>query len=817
MIAQVILISQRHIIDRTFDYIVPKEMEPQITVGVRVLVPFGMYNNTVEGLVADTSKSSEFMRLKRINSVIDRVPVCSEEILELCKWMQRKYLCTFYSAFKLVIPPKMKIVVHEWLKLNDDFDYSSNSLTSLQKEITENILKNGGIMEYSHLCEVQKGKNLRRSVNALIEKGLLIASEELDESVKELTVRIPKLTIPREEAYRLADEMYSKRAHVQANMLLCLADSEKLTTAELISITDGNYNALSRLVELGYAEIYSERKIREVYSTDNYVKTEEYTPTAEQKPIIEHINKLMENGSREEILIRGVTGSGKTEVFLQTIKKCIELKKRAIMLVPEIALTPQMVERFVSRFGDKVAVIHSGLSYGERFDQWSKIRNNQVDVVVGARSAIFAPLENIGLIIMDEEHENSYKSEISPRYHAREVAAYRAKCNNASLILASATPSVDSYYHAENGDYKLFEMDKRYNNNSLPDVKIVDMRSELFDYHNFSPISNRLQFEISKNLEKGEKTILFLNRRGFNTFVSCRECGYVAECKNCSIPLTYHKYTDKLVCHYCGYTANNLTLCPECGSKHVKFFGTGTQKIEDELKKLFPTARILRMDRDTTSIKGSHENILNEFKNDGADILLGTQMVTKGLDFSAVTLVGVLAADSSLGVDDFRANEKTFSLLTQVCGRAGRGELPGRAIIQTYQPKNSTIELAKTQNYIEFYKNEINFRKRLNYPPFCDIISIMVQGESESDVKDEISQIHSFIKKSSHGDVNVIKLMPPLPAPISRIKGNYRYRTIIKAKNADLMLGTLKSVNDTHNKKNGRTTLIIDVNPANMN
>ena len=816
MVAQIVLISQRHIIDRSFDYLIPKEMEPFISPGVRVLVPFGLYNNTVEGLVVGVTKSSEFLHLKRINSVIDSRPVCSPEILNLCVWMQRKYLCSFYSAFKLVIPPKMKIIVQEWLRLNTETS-PSKDITPQQRKIIDIVSENDGIIEYNHLCEICGNKNLRRSVNALIDKNILSASEKLDESVKELTVRIPKLTISQDEAYTAADELYKKRANVQANMLLCLADSEKLTTSELIGMSEGNYNSLARLVELGYVEIHSERKIREVYNPDYFVSTKEYTPTPEQKPIIEHINSIMEAGKPEKILIRGVTGSGKTEVFLQTIKKCIELKRRAIMLVPEIALTPQMVERFVSRFGEKVAVIHSGLSYGERFDQWTKIHNNQVDVVVGARSAIFAPLENIGLIIIDEEHENSYKSEIAPRYHARDVAKFRAKYNNASLILASATPSVDSYYRAETGEYRLFEMNKRYNNNSLPDVRIVDMRSELFEYHNFSPISNRLKFEIEKNLERGEQTILFLNRRGYNTFVSCRKCGYVAECKNCSIPLTYHKYADNLVCHYCGYTMNNLTVCPECGSKHVKFFGTGTQKIEDELKKLFPSARILRMDRDTTSTKGSHENILKSFKNNQADILLGTQMVTKGLDFASVTLVGVLAADSSLGVDDFRANEKTFSLLTQVCGRAGRGDLPGRAIIQTYQPKNSTIEFAKTQNYIEFYKNEINFRKRLNYPPFCDIISITVQGENETEVKAELEQIHSFIKNSAASDKNIMKLTSPIPSPIAKIKGNFRYRILIKAKNADLLLGTLKSINDEHNQKNIRTNLIIDVNPVNMN
>ncbi len=815
MIAQIVLISRRHVIDRSFDYKVPKEMEPYISVGIRVLVPFGLYNNSVEGLVVGTAEESEVGVLKSISSVVDPRPVCSREILNLCVWMTRKYLCTFYSAFKLVVPPKMKIVIHEWLKLTPAAQSENLSLTKAQSEVIDTIRENGGIIEYSDLCSALSLKSPRRSVSALTEKGLIESSETLDESIKELTVRVPKLTIQPDEAYAIADELYKKRAHVQADMLLCLADSEKLTTAELIAMSNGNYGSLARLTELGYVEIETERKIREPYNEEDYAKSDGYEPTAEQRPIIDYVNNLIENGNREEILIRGVTGSGKTEVFLQTIRKCIMSGKRAIMLVPEIALTPQMVERFVSRFGKKVAVMHSGLSYGERFDQWSKIRNNEVDVVVGARSAIFAPLENIGLIIMDEEHESSYKSEISPRYHAREVARFRAKYCGATLIMASATPSVDSYHRALNNEYTLFEMNNRYNNNSLPEVQVVDMRSEIFDYHNMSPISNRLQFEIRKNIERGEKTILFLNRRGYNTFVSCRECGYVAECKECSIPLTYHKFTNKLTCHYCGYTRDNLTVCPECGSKHVKFFGTGTQKIEDELKALFPTAGILRMDKDTTYTKGSHEQILNSFKGGDADILLGTQMVTKGLDFGSVTLVGVLAADASLGADDFRANEKTFSLLTQVCGRAGRGDLPGRAIIQTYQPKNSIIEFAKSQNYLEFFKNEIKFRKRLNYPPFCDIISILVQGEKEQLVKDKITGIHAYLKKACGHNKNYISLSPPLPAPIIKIKNNYRYRILIKALNADRALHILKKLNDEHS--GGRTTLIIDVNPVNMN
>lgn len=814
MIAEVALISSRHIIDRFFDYAVPEELEAEISKGARVVVPFGIYNNPVEALVINLRESSDRSDLKFVKQIVGEGPVCTGEIINLCLWMRREYVCSFYSAFKLVVPPGMKLIIKQWISLTEKA--KTEKLSDFQKRIANAITQNGGLIEYEHLAEVIDSNALRRTLTALESKGIVKISDKADESVKELTVRCARLAVPIDEAYMAADFFKENRAKVRSNILFTLADIGDMTTSELISLSGGNYTALSALADKGYIELYTVKKTREVYDPEKYAAAKEYEPTAEQKPIIEYVDTLLESGRHEKILIRGVTGSGKTEVFLQTIRHCLELKKRAIMLVPEISLTPQMVERFVSRFGSRVAVIHSGLSYGERFDQWNKIRNGEVDVVVGARSAIFAPLSDIGIIILDEEHENSYKSEISPRYHARDVAAFRAEQNNAPLILASATPSVDSYHKAyETGEYKLFEMNERYNKNPLPKVRIVDMRSEIFEYHNMSPISGRLESEIRNNLEKHEKTILFLNRRGFNTFVSCRECGHVMECENCSIPLTYHKFSDTLECHYCGYKRNNVTVCPECGSKYVKFFGTGTQRIEEELKRLFPEAQILRMDRDTTTRKGSHERILSEFKDGPADILLGTQMVTKGLDFSEVTLVGVLAADSSLGIDDFRANERTFSLLTQVCGRAGRGDVPGRAIIQTYQPRNSTIGFAKEHDYEGFYKNEIIFRKRLIYPPFCDIINILASGADDEKVRAYISLIHSYIKANAPEE-NIISLSDPMPAPIAKIKGSYRHRLFLKVKAIDGIIETLHGINEIYGRDN-HITLVIDINPVNMN
>ncbi len=630
------------------------------------------------------------------------------------------------------------------------------------------------------------------------------------------TVRYANLSLDREVAFEIKDKLRNSGAVARARILEALIMADNIPLSKLVKESGSSYDAVRALEKLGYIQIETEKVERVAYVEGRYEKTTAYTPTEEQKVVIEKLNKAIDLGKYKKFLLRGVTGSGKTEVFLQAIDKVMEHGKNAIMLVPEISLTPQMVQRFVGRFGNKVAVIHSALSVGERFDQWNKIKRGEVRVVVGARSAIFAPLQNVGIIILDEEHENSYKSETSPRYHAIDVAKKIAEDKNAVLLLASATPSVSEYYAAKNGEYDLLEMKKRYNDGSLPLVNIVDMRSELFQYKNNSPISMKLQSEIKQNLENGEKTILFLNRRGFSTFVSCRECGEVINCPDCSIALTYHKRRETLSCHYCGYTIPNVSECPSCGSKHVKYFGTGTQKIEEELKRLFPSAGILRMDADTTSQKGGHEKILDEFKKEGMDILLGTQMVTKGLDFHEVTLVGVLAADTALAVDDFRANERSFSLFTQVCGRAGRGEKSGRAIIQTYQPFNATINYAKSHDYEAFYENEILQRKRLNYPPFCDIICIMVTGEDENEVKASAEAVGSEIKKSDYFKKEIFEMLGPGPAPIEKIKNSYRYRILLKCKSEETVHSLLGVIYESHERIRKKTFLSIDINPINM-
>ena len=486
-----------------------------------------------------------------------------------------------------------------------------------------------------------------------------------------------------------------------------------------------------------------------------------------------------------------------------------------MVLVPEISLTPQMVDRFIARFGkEKIAVLHSKLSLGERYDAWNKIAGGKVNIVIGARSAIFAPIKNLGLIIIDEEHDSSYQSEMTPKYNAKEIANILAKENSCPLILGSATPDINSFYKAKNKDLELLELTKRANDSHLPKVDIIDLREEL-SKGNHSMLSTKLQEEIQNNLDKKEQTILFLNRRGYSTFIMCRDCGYTVKCKNCNITMTYHLKQNRLKCHYCGYEENPVTTCPECQSLNIRYFGTGTQKLEQEVQKIFPNATTIRMDVDTVNKKNSHEEILNKFKDENIDILIGTQMVVKGHHFPNVTLVGVIAADSSLNIEDFRANERTFQILTQVAGRAGRENLDGKVIIQTYNPDSLPIEQAKTQDYKEFYEVEIGIRKQLKYPPFCDIIVIGFSGNKEQDVIKQAKKVHKYLKERIISEKIGVLLYSPVPAPIDKIKNKYRYRMIIKCLYNEQISELLQdAIKENECKKEIRQ--IIEINPSNM-
>ena len=628
------------------------------------------------------------------------------------------------------------------------------------------------------------------------------------------------VTIIDEEVVESDIEENKFKSAKQVRILKFLLDNGETNLADLLLFTDTTRDAVKALEKKNYITIEKKHVERNPFFHKVERQSKKLEFTEEQQNAYNEISDKMDKNKYEEYLIYGVTGSGKTEIYLQLIEKALNNNKTSIMLVPEISLTPQTVDRFIARFGEEnIAVLHSKLSIGERFDQWNKIKSGQAKIVIGARSAIFAPVQNLGIIIIDEEHDSSYKSESTPRYNAKDVARYLCYESNIPLVLGSATPDTGSLYRTMKKQSVLLRLNKRANNAKLPEIEVVDLREEL-SKKNKSMLSEKLQESIKENLENKKQTILFLNRRGFSTFVMCRDCGYTAKCKNCDITLTYHKSTNKLKCHYCGYETKVITKCPECGSENIRYFGTGTQKLESEINTLFPEAKTIRMDVDTVTKKNSHEKILTDFKENKADILIGTQMVVKGHHFPNVTLVGVIAADGSLNMNDYRANEITFQILTQVAGRAGRGEDAGKVIIQTYNPDNFTIECVKQQNDEMFYNTEMRLRKQLKYPPFCDIIVIGVSSKDEQITMKVAQSLHKYLKDRVENENIGIMLYKALPAPIDKIKNKYRWRILIKCKFGediiDLMNNTMEKAQTIKYCKNGDANISIDVNPTNM-
>ena len=691
--------------------------------------------------------------------------------------------------------------------LKENTQYKVKDIAKIQEgiKLTEENIDLAKLMARRYFC------NISDCIKLMLPPGTL--NKNIDSRVKDKTLNFVYLKKDIEE---IEEDIENKiiKSEKQKRVLNFLIQNEGIQTTELEIITDTTNAVLKALEKKEYIEIIEEKIERNPFLNKDIKPTKKLKLTEEQQNAFNKIDETINNNENKEFLLYGVTGSGKTEIYLQLIEKIIQKNKTAIVLVPEISLTPQMVERFIARFGqEKIAVLHSKLSIGERYDQWNKIKNGECKIVIGARSAIFAPIQNLGLIIIDEEHDSSYKSETNPRYNAKELAGYMAKKNNIPLVLGSATPDISTYYKAENNKIEMLKLTKRANESNLPKVDVIDLREELAN-GNRSILSRKLYEEIEKNLKDKKQTILFLNRRGYSTFVMCRDCGYTVKCKNCNITMTYHIKTNKLKCHYCGHEEKNLTECPECHSKNIKYFGTGTQRLEEDINKIFPEATTIRMDIDTVTRKNSHEEILNKFKNDNIDILIGTQMVVKGHHFPNVTLVGVIAADSSLYIEDYRANERTFQILTQVAGRAGREKLPGRVIIQTYNPDNFAIECSKKQNYDEFYETEIELRKQLKYPPFCDIISIGLTDTDNNKIKNVSEKLYNNISRTIKNEKMDFNIYKPLPCPIDKIKNKYRWRIILKGKLNNKIIDIInKSIEQVNSKT---TRIIVDTNPTNL-
>ena len=745
MIAEIIIDSSVKNLNRMFDYNIPKNMENNISIGSRVLVPFGRSKKLEEGFVTNIKESTDY-EVKDI-AKIEEQSLTTEKIV-LSKWMAKRYFSNISECMKLMLKP---------------------------------------------------GTTTKNFANRTKDKTALFVS----------------LNMPKEEVKEYINNKKVK-SEKQIAILNYVMQMDSVMQAELIEKTNTSRAIIKTLEKNGFLKIETKKVVRNPLNDKRINRTKNLQFTEEQQLAYSEVEKSIEKNEYKKFLLYGVTGSGKTEIYLQLIEKIVEQGKSAIMLVPEISLTPQMINRFIERFGKEIiSVLHSKLSVGERHDSWERIETGEARIVIGARSAIFAPVQNLGIIIIDEEHDSSYKSEMSPRYNAKEVATEIARYSKIPLLLGSATPDIKTFYEAQNGKIELLRLTKRANKSNLPNVQIVDLRQELAN-GNRTMISFKLHKLIEENLKNKKQTILFLNRRGFSTFIMCRDCGYVAKCKNCNISLTYHKKEGKLKCHYCGYEEPLITICPNCGSKKIRHFGSGTQKLELEINKMFPKASTIRMDIDTVTKKNSHEEILRKFNEEKIDILIGTQMIVKGHHFPDVTLVGVVSADGSLNIDDYRASERTFDLLVQVAGRAGREHLPGNVIIQTYNPDNYSVQYAKKQNYEEFYNVEIKLRKQLRYPPFCDIIMFGISGEQEEIVSKTANELFTNLDKKIKEENISANLLKPLPAPIDRIKNRFRWRIIMKTNISDKLIEIINECLYDKELLKNNARVIADINPTNM-
>lgn len=771
-IASIIVNNTSKEVDRAFDYLIPEYMDNLIKVGMRVVVPFGGGNKYIEGYILNIKRESEYdvKRLKSISDLIDDTIYFDDEMQRLALFLRSRYLCTFSEAYRMIMPSGVNVKENLYIRLRNNAHNISKELEAKHKNLLNFM---DGSFEYKKFRSDSKSGVTRAMLYAGAGDGILDIKRQMEQSVNKKTVEI-YVVKNIEKAYDFIAESNKKYRRQIEVLSEIIHNKDFLSLGELCKKYECSSSVIKGLEMKGLLK----REVLEVYRNPSSRSYEygrvELTP--DQKNAISCIFKNYRNG-KTVTLIHGVTGCGKTEIYLNLVQRIIKEGHGAIIMVPEISLTPQTLERFKGRFGDVVAILHSRLSEGERYDEWRRIKNGEVQVVVGARSAVFAPVKNLKLIVMDEEHEYSYKSEVTPKYQTREVAEFRARENKGILILGSATPSMDSYYKALSGDYGLVEINKRINSCKLPEVKIINMCRELMD-GNKSIFSVELYNSLKRNLEKGEQSILFLNRRGHSTFISCRSCGYVSKCKNCDVSLTYHINSSKLLCHYCGFEYEIPEVCPKCGSKYIRYFGSGTEKIEMEIKNRFPSARVLRMDLDTTRKKGEHERIYNDFKEHRSDILIGTQMISKGMDFKGVTLVGIIAADTTLNFPDFRAAERTFQLLTQVSGRAGRGSQAGRVIVQTYDPEHYSIQLASRHDYIGFYKKEIELRKILKNPPFSDILYIVLTSESEELLINTCMKLG--VEMQNIIDVKRVEMLGPTPCSISKIKKNYRWHIMLK-------------------------------------
>ncbi len=816
-------------VNKLFTYIVPDELKYDVAVGKRVIVPFGKQELT--GIIVEISTQSGWHKLKEIKDVLDPRPIFSDEMLKLTKWIADYYFASWGEVLKTAMPVGTILESKRIVKLirypEQDILARMEKSSPKRAEVLKFLIEKNSPISIKSLKSKFKFKNIYSILNSLEALGYTEIEKYLPEQkAKTKFEKFISISKPYSNNIKKLTSVISeleKSAPRQVDVLLYLIDAIKkgrneILLSEILKTTGASSQTIKKLQEKGLVEIFEKEKIRKFdYEFEEPDKIIE--PNEHQREALKEIKRSIENEEFKTFLLYGVTGSGKTLIYIESIKEVIKLGKTAIVLVPEISLTPQIVNRFKKSFGGIVGVLHSKMSVGERYDSWRMIRDGIYKIVIGPRSAIFAPLEKIGLIVVDEEQESSYKqSDTSPRYNARDVAIMRANINNAVVILGSATPSLESYYNAKIGKYQLLTLPKRVDNAKMPKIRIVDMLKERKE-NNKTSLSTLLRREIEKRLTTNEGIIIFQNRRGYSTYIECQDCGYVEMCDNCSVTLIFHMAQSHLRCHYCGLVKDVPEKCRRCEGIKLKLKGVGTQRVEDEINQTFPSSRVIRVDLDTASGRKSYDKIMQKFANGEVDILLGTQMVAKGLDFSRVTLVGVISADIPMLIPDFRSSERTFQLLTQVAGRAGRSEKEGEVIIQTFQPGHYIFDYIVNHKTLEFYEKELKARETLGYPPFTRLILFEFKGKDEKNV--EIAS-DEFAKELKSKIQNPIQILGPAPAAIPKIKQNYRYHIIIKIprkldKNIKDIAKVIWQLKEKYEPKlNSKDVkLIIDVDPQN--
>ncbi|GGI41667.1 primosomal protein N' [Mammaliicoccus stepanovicii] len=801
MIANVVVDIPSKNVDKIFDYKIPPDIEEIVKVGVRVEVPFG--SRKIQGFVINISEQlSSDIDMSKVKSIIrvkDFKPELTPELIKLSEWMANFHLVKRISALEIMLPSAVKAKYQKIYQVNDPENLPAHILNRFNKE---------GILTFDQAQQSE----IVTDLEGYVKSGQLVKDTIVGQQLTKKYATCIRI-MPTDRLDEIIESLHKKEKQLDILNYLIEHRNEDVLLKTLKEEGFSN-SSINTLVKNQVLEKYNSVVARDPYENRIFEKEHNKSLTNDQQHAFTQINEAVQGNESTTFLLHGVTGSGKTEIYLQTIENVLEKGEQAIILVPEIALTPQMVNRFKARFGDEVAVLHSGLSKGEKYDEWQKIRDGKASVSVGARSSIFAPFEKLGLIIIDEEHESTYKQEDYPRYHAREIAIWRSEYHQCPVVLGSATPSLETFARAEKNVYQYLELPERVNKQKMPEIELIDMREELKE-GNRSMFSEQLKQAIQERIDKNEQVVLFLNRRGHSSFVLCRDCGHVPQCPNCDISLTYHKTHDDLKCHYCGYSEPMPQLCPSCESEHIRQMGVGTQQVEEQIYSTFEQAKVIRMDVDTTSRKGAHEKLLTAFGEQEANILLGTQMIAKGLDFENITLVGVLNADTMLNLPDFRSSEKTFQLLTQVAGRAGRHKKKGEVMIQTYNPEHYAILDVTKNDYLSFYQKEMKFRQIGKYPPYYYLVNLTISHFDKTKVLKAAKHAHDILIQHVSSKSFILG---PSPSPLSRINNQHRFQILIKFKSEPDLLTALQYLDDYYHEQyvKDKLSLEIDINPQMM-